>query len=112
MAIKIYSPPDEIKKPKLDFSNVKLYNKNTEKYLKSIETYCKAHGNGKYKGETVQFSVADGYAVYIVFNSTPMELIHCEIYDEYNFPYIERLKKSDITEQIDFDKQFNKAMRK
>jgi hypothetical protein len=41
-----------------------------------------------------------------------MELIHCEIYDEYNFPYIERLKKSDITEQIDFDKQFTKAMRK
>jgi hypothetical protein len=112
MAIKVYSKPDEIQSvdtfifdAKGNFDR-KASLKAEAEYAKKFKDYCIKHGKGKYKGETVQFSVADGYAIYYVLECSPMELIHFDEGDAYNFPYIERLNKSDIVEQIEFDKQF------
>jgi hypothetical protein len=112
MAIKVYSKPDEIKSvDTFIFKNSKFDReaslKAEAKYAKKFKDYCIKHGKGKYKGETVKFSVADGYAIYYILECSPMELIHYDEGDAYNFPYIERLNKSDIVEQINFDKQFN-----
>lgn len=102
---RVYSAPKELKSPKLNVKNIKKYQEDTEKYLQSIKDWCKKHGSGKYKGEEVNFPVADGHATYVVFSDTPLELIHCDIYDGYDYPYIERLKKKDIIDRIKMDKE-------
>lgn len=117
MAIKVYSKPDEIQGvDSFIFDNKgnfdrKASQKAEAEYEKKFKDYCVKYGKGKYKGETVKFSVADGYAVYFVLECSPMELIHYDGLDAYNFPYVERLNKSDIVEQIEFDRQFNKEFK-
>ena len=112
MAIKVYSKPDEIKSVntfifKNDEFDRKASLKAEAKYAKKFKDYCVKHGSGKYKGETVQFPVADGYAIYYVFQCSPMELIHYDEGDAWEYQFIERLNKSDIVQQIEFDKEFN-----
>ena len=102
--LKVYSAPKEIKKPELDFSNIKKYNKDCDKYVQKIKDYAKKNGESKYRGEEISFNVADGTAVYIIFSMTPLQLIHCETYDEYQYPYIKRLTKADIIKQVKFQK--------
>ena len=104
--LKVYRAPKKIKKPELDFDNISKYNKACDKYVQKIKDYAKKNGEGKYRGEEVSFNVADGTAVYIVYTMTPLQLIHCETYDEYQ--YIERLTKADIIKQIKFQKDMQK----
>ena len=112
MAIKVYTKPDSIKKvdtfifDKKGMFDRKASQKAEKAYAKKFKDFCVSQGSGKYKGETVKFPVADGYAIYYVFQCSPMELIHYDEGDAWDYQYIERLNKSDIVEQIKFDKEF------
>lgn len=111
--IKVYAPPKELKKPKFGKNHDwKKYQKDTEKYFESIKNFCATEGSGKYKGEVVYFPFADGRATYVVYSTTPMELIHCDIYDAYDYPYIERLNKKDIIDQIESEKRMAELFKK
>lgn len=115
--IKVYAPPKEIKKPKFINSgnsthDWKKYQVETEKYFKEIKDFCSEQGSGKYKGEDVRFPVADGQAIYVVYSCTPMELIHCDMYDGYDYPYIERLTKKDIINAIEMARNLEKIFKR
>ena len=106
MAIKVWAPPAELKKPKWNSkTDWQQHRKNTEAYFERIKKFCAEQGSGKYKGEVVRFPFADGQAIYVVYSSTPMELIHCDIYDAYDYPYITRLSKRDIIDEIESEKR-------
>lgn len=95
--LKVYAPPKEITPPSwASYKDVQLYNKAEENYTNSIIDFCKKYGKGKHRGDVVRFPVADGYAVYVIYSESPMELIHDESGDAYQYMYVERLTKKDI----------------
>ena len=98
----IYSAPQEVRLPKLDFNNISDYNKDCDRYINELRKHINDMGyKGKRVGEIVKFAVADGYAEYMVLSMRPMRLIHLELYDGYQFPYAHLLTASEITKKLD-----------
>ena len=94
---KVYAPPVEIKHPEF---TAKDYFKAEENYINAVVAWAKQHGKGKLAGEVIQFPVADGYAQYVVFSTTPVALIHLPIGDAWQYQYANRLTASDIKEKV------------
>lgn len=100
---KIYSHPESVGAPprydmkKSHDENVKAETEWTEKVCQ----WAKQYGSGQYAGEIVRFSVADGYAMYVVVSLKPVKLIHLDLGDGYDFQYIDRLSANDIRNRID-----------
>ena len=111
---KVYSAPAEIKKPEIGafFSRKgegpEAYFKAEEAYVAAVKAWAKANGKGKLAGEENRFQVADGYACYIVFSTTPVVLIHLATGDAWQYQYANRLTASDIKEEV----RRNQAMAK
>lgn len=115
MAAKIFSVPKEVKVPELNFNNFNLkdYNESIEKFITELTDHVKKLGyTGKYVGETVRFPVADGNAVYMVFNLKPLMLIHLPIGDAWQYEHIERLTAADITKKIEQQKALKELFNK
>lgn len=100
----IYSAPDEIKKPKIDFAN---YNraktqKDENDYIDKVIEYAKANSedNCKECGEVISFPVADGAALYVVMSLKPVEIVHLNIGDSWHSEYAELLNAKKIREKI------------
>lgn len=105
---KIYKAPDTIELPKVDFGkyNREEEKKKEDKYLSDLAAWCKKRKDQQYVGEVVRFPHADGYAQYMVASIKPLELVHLELGDAWDLPYIERLKAKDIIEKIEREKAF------
>ena len=102
----IYSAPQEVKLPKLDFSNMGTYNKDCERYINDLTKHIKDMGyKGKNIGEIVKFAVADGYAEYMVLSMKPMQLIHIPLGDAYEFQYAHLMTASEITKKLESQKK-------
>lgn len=106
----IYNVPKEVKLPKVEFAN---YNhakeiQKEEKFLKELRALIKPHSKSKYNGKIARFSVADGYALYMVASIRPLELIHLPLGDAWEFQYIKSLKGKDITSNIDSQERLAK----
>ncbi len=108
---KVYSAPDEIKLPVINFGKTtsKEWLENDAKYLSELSAWCKRRNpnDPDYVGEVLRFPVADGYALYMVAALKPIQLIHIELGDAYVFKYAELLKKADIKDKIDKSKEIN-----
>ena len=76
--------------------------------IKDVKEFTKEHGSGLYAGKEVRFPVADGYARYMVLSLRPVELIHLDIEDGWNFQYVERLTAADIKEKLRSQKGLKK----
>lgn len=74
--------------------------KAEEDYLKRLQDYAREHGQGDLKGEVVEFGVADGAAVYVVYSTHPVGLIHVDTGDAYQFQYAHRLTSGDIRKMV------------
>ena len=96
---KVYSGVEGISKPKLG-SDWKSYGERAEEYVKKIKDYAKKHGRGPEAGKEISFGVADGKARYVVVSLKPVELIHLDIWDGYQYRYINRLTAADIRREI------------
>ena len=96
----IYSAPDAIIKPELNWTNVPAYRKACEKYIEDLRAYCIKRRKGKYTGKVIQFQVADGYAQYMVAGNKPLELIHIDLWDGYQFEYAHLLTIKEVAERI------------
>jgi hypothetical protein len=95
---KIYAAPPTIKEP--DF-NSDSYQKDTESYIQEIKDFCKTRNpTGEYVGEEIHFQVADGHAVYVVASLKPVELVHAQFGDGWEFQYAKNLTKNDVIAQI------------
>lgn len=99
---KIYSIPDEVKAPKLDFNNVKAWQEDEKRFMSEIEAFVKNYNpnGGEHIGKTIQFPVADSYAVYMVASMKPLELIHLPIGDAWHFEIASSLRASDVLLKI------------
>ena len=105
--MKVYAAPSHIKLVP-DYSN---YNRAAEQqkedaYKDSIKQWLLDNGyTGKLTGGVASFGVADGYAQYMVGDKGRSGiLIHLDIGDAYQFPYVERLTKADIIKSLERDK--------
>ena len=109
----IYATPSWIKAPNFpDFLgdegfNNKAYLEAEEKYVQEVRDFCKERYNGKYTGELVRFPVADSYAEYMIASLRPLEIVHLETGDAYNYQHINRLKAKDFTDNVDARKRLD-----
>lgn len=107
--MKVYSPPAHIQQPSTErwISEGFNWQREEKKYLDAISEYLRTIGyNGKLTGKIVQFSVADGAAVYVIGQKgKSLILVHSEFADGYNYPYVHRLTATDIRKQIEMDQK-------
>jgi len=104
MSAKIYNAPKEIKKPEFDFSNFnrKEHQEKEDKYIKDLEQYIRSKGfKGKNVGKTIQFPVADGYAVYMIIQMRPLMLMHVPIGDEWHYENVDLMTAKRVQEILD-----------
>jgi len=101
----IYSGPAEIAIPKLDFSNIEAWKADEARYIDEMKKFCKERNSQQeHVGEIIRFPVADGYACYMVAAISPVQLIHLEIGDAWNFQYAKNLTKKDVLAEIKKEK--------
>jgi hypothetical protein len=76
----------------------------------NLKDWCKKNSKHRLAGKVAAFPVADGYAEYMVLDGR--RLIHLPLGDSYDFPYIERLRLSDIEARIKQSEGWAKLFRK
>ena len=105
----IYAAPEEIKIPKLDFSDMAKYRREQEEYLAELKKYCQEDNDDEeYVGEIVRIPVADGNAEYMVASLKPLELIHIPLGDAYDSEFAELLTLAKVKQKIDGAKRLAK----
>lgn len=110
----IYSPPTQIKVPNLahhlgDRYDLNGYRAAVAEYEAEVVEFARRQGSGDLAGEIVRFSVADGYASYVVFKQRPLTLLHLETGDAYRLPeFAERgLAIADIRQRVAFSRKWD-----
>ena len=112
---KIYSAPKELRAPAIEEIGVdyKKYYKDCEKHVEAVKAWAKAQGGCKESGQEVLFPYADGYARYVVLSLKPVKLLHLDVGDAWEYPYVHRLTASDIRGVIArrnaLDRMFSKS---
>lgn len=96
--LKVYAPPKEIPVPDLC---AETWQKDHAEFTERLRAWCQANGSGDMKGETISFPVADGQALYMIFSSRPLAIIHMPLADAYEFRYVERLTLKDVRAQVE-----------
>lgn len=84
------------------------YNDEVDAYINKLKKWCKQNSPSKdhIVGEIVKTPIADGYAMYMVFNTKPFQLIHVAAGDAWNADrcWIRGLRLSDAKKMIESDK--------
>ena len=110
---KIYNPPKGLEF-KCNYSGD--WEKQENEYLDKLRKYCKANTDSKHPlvGATFRIPMADSYALYMVFRTKPLELIHVATGDAWDAPdYQTRgIRLQDIQDQVEFDKEIAKLSKK
>jgi hypothetical protein len=107
---KAYSPPAGYEYH-YDYSNFDrdACTKSEEDYIERLRKYCKDNTDSRSNlvGETIEFQVADGYAVYMIFTTSPLQLIHVPIVDAYQVDActIRGLRVKDIKDKLKWKKK-------
>ena len=100
MSAKVYSGIQGIDAPEIDFNDFNAYEKQCEQYIETLRKKCIASNTGDLVGEVIRFGVADGYAEYMVYSQRPLELIHINIMDGYQFEYANLLNVTKVLSLI------------
>jgi len=112
---KVYSPPEEIKIPELNFSSIKEYDAECARFTEELKQFVLKRNPDKSQvevGKIIQFPVADGYAQYMIASMKPVELIHMPLWDAWEFQYVERLNVRDIRDKVGQLEAINKLFSK
>jgi len=109
----IYTVPKEIPFPEFNWKEVSKYKKDIEDHEARLKDWaikrCEDGGKSTENvGEVIQFPVADGYAQYMVASIKPLQLIHLEYWDAYQFEYANRLTAKDVKDKVNQKKALNK----
>lgn len=109
-----YRPPEDIKFPPFDAffdEDGKFdYEKHREAenaYIETLAAEARQNGDSDLLGEVVKWQRGDGYAMYMVWNIKPLELVHIEIGDGWTVeePLMRGLRLSDVKEMIEHDRK-------
>lgn len=108
---KVYSGIEGIKEPKVSLEWEK-YDKECEDYVAKIKQWAKDNGTCPEAGEEIYFGVADGRARYVVLSLKPVELVHLNVMDGYQYPYVHRLTAKDVRGELKRCEALRKLFRK
>tara|TARA_R110000822_G_scaffold68435_2_gene166473 strand:- start:609 stop:959 length:351 start_codon:yes stop_codon:yes gene_type:complete len=104
---KAFKGPEEIV-CEVDYANFdpKQWQENEAEYEAKLKAFCletTVSKTGNLIGEVVKTGVADGYACYMVVNTSPLELIHMEVGDAWHADnvWMRGLRVSDVKKQIE-----------
>jgi len=102
MSATIFSISQQFPTPKIDFAN---YNrakaiKEEDDYIAKVKAFLLSQKKGKNVGEVLNFPVADGSAQYMVASMRPLELVHLELGDAYNFAYAHLLTSKEVNNKL------------
>jgi hypothetical protein len=113
MSATIYQVPDGIKAPN-PFEDRANYDEREKLYIKQVQALAKERTKDDCKecGKVIRFQVADGYAEYVVMSLKPVELIHLEHMDAYQFQYVDLMTAEKIREIIKKQEALNKLFGK
>lgn len=108
--MQVYATPESLPAPQFDIdSTADAYDKLCDEHSEKLKTWLKAHGYpGANTGKTVRFSVADGYAVYMLAEGKKSMLVHLDYWDGYNFPEVKFLPKKEILARIKQEEELSK----
>lgn len=110
--MKIYTLPDEVPAPVVDYSNYnhKKAQKDEENHQAELKQYLIGLGYDKpLTGEILQEPMADGYALYMVMDGgRNWGLIHLPYGDAYDSPNVQFLPKAEVKRRIQARKNINK----
>jgi hypothetical protein len=102
MATLIASP---ITEPRIDWSDFEVTNRRIEAW--AIALAENARGRGRIDpeiGRIVKFSIADGYAEYVVFGTRPLQLIHVPESYDISGAHMRGLTLSDVRALVEYDR--------
>jgi|FLOH01.1.fsa_nt_gi hypothetical protein len=114
MAAKIYSAPEEIKQPSIDFTqSMSEWEKQDQEYLDKLKGWLKENNfKGKNAGEVIRLPWADSYAQYMVMSMHPLQLFHIPLGDAWDHPDADLLTAKRVQQKIDADKAMQKLFGK
>jgi len=101
---KVYSAPEQIKVPGINFGDFKKYEEDCKKYLEELRNFLLKRKVGKNIGEIIKFPAADGYAQYMVASMRPLEIVHIPLWDGWDFHYAHLLTAKEVQKKIDQEK--------
>jgi hypothetical protein len=101
---KVYDLPDGFEVPSFNFKDLQGYMAKEKEFIQKLKTWCvermqRAGVEDKNVGVVIKFPVADGYALYMIAATNPVQLIHLPLGDAWSFQYVTRLTKKDIIEK-------------
>ncbi len=107
--MKVYALPKEVPAPEIDWSKPDDWRAKEAAHAEALKAWLIRGGyTGPRTGEIARFPHADGYANYMLADGAKKSvLIHLPYGDAWNYPYIERLTKKDILENLDRAKALN-----
>lgn len=77
-----------------------------EAYVEAVKAACRdAFPDDPYSGKELLIPFADGHARYVVLRLKPVELIHLNVGDAWDAPYVHRLTAKDIKSEINYHEQ-------
>ena len=106
-----FAPPKEFT---YDFTNYDhdAYQKAEDDFVEDTRKFCVENTDSKSKlvGETIQFPMGDGCAVYMVYRTSPLQIIHLPVGDVWHADQctIRGLRVKDIKLQIERSKAMKK----
>lgn len=103
----IFTAPVGFEPPEIDYGPG--WQKQEEDYLKRLADFARANAGPKphpYIGEIYRSPRGDGYAQYMVWQVKPLQLIWIELGDAWTEPLADRLRLSDIKQQIEWEKKW------
>lgn len=114
MSAKIYSHPDHIKKPKINWEDFSAYQKEEDEFVEKLRKFCKEdyapNQDQNYIGELITFPVADSQAVYMVMSLSPLKLMHVPIGDAWEYRDADLYTTKRVKEVIDAKKRLDEHL--
>jgi hypothetical protein len=108
----IYSIPDSVKAPKLDFNDIDAWQEDEKRFINEMVAFVKDYHpeGGEHVGKTIKFPAADSYAVYMVASMKPLQLVHLPVGDAWQYPMAHRLKRKDVELMIQQQESLDKMV--
>lgn len=109
---KIYSAPRDVGEPPDwdDFAagEIKKLLAAEEAWEQKVISWAERFGSGDLKGYVYRWQIGDGYARYVVYKTSPLELIWLNTGDAWEMPAATArgLRTGDVRKQAEFDRRW------